>query len=85
HPLIGDTIYGDGLHNRFFRDKFNIKQLYLKAFSLKFTHPDMNRSLDSSLGPSLDPPLTQLVNCHCRWNHSWIQVFDMFGVCPYEP
>jgi tRNA pseudouridine65 synthase len=38
HPLIGDTIYGDGKHNRFFREHLGISQLLLKAYSLEFEH-----------------------------------------------
>ena len=29
HPLIGDTAYGKGLHNRFFREQFGIHRLLL--------------------------------------------------------
>jgi tRNA pseudouridine65 synthase len=69
HPLIGDTLYGDTPHNRFFREKFGVHQLYLKAFSLKFEHPVLN----------------QWVGFHSRWNHSWHQIFDTFNFCPHEP
>jgi tRNA pseudouridine65 synthase len=66
HPLIGDTIYGDGKHNRFFRDKIGGSGLFLKAYSLSMTHPVSQM------------PLTIV----SRWNHQWHQMFDLFGICP---
>jgi tRNA pseudouridine65 synthase len=39
HPLIGDTSYGKGTHNRFFRERYGIERLLLMARSLTFTHP----------------------------------------------
>lgn len=39
HPVIGDTSYGKGTHNRFFRERFGIGRLLLVARELRFTHP----------------------------------------------
>jgi len=39
HPVIGDTTYGDALHNRFFRSRWNVHRLLLAAVELEFTHP----------------------------------------------
>lgn len=39
HPLIGDTVYGDGKHNRLFREKYLINRLLLSAFQVRFIHP----------------------------------------------
>lgn len=39
HPVIGDTTHGDGKHNRFFRDRFENRQLLLHAYALSFEHP----------------------------------------------
>jgi tRNA pseudouridine65 synthase len=39
HPIIGDTTYGDGRHNRFFRDRFHCQRLLLHAAQLVFAHP----------------------------------------------
>ncbi len=66
HPLIGDTIYGDGKQNRFFREDLGMSGLLLKAYSLEVRHPGDGRSL----------------RIQCRWNHLWHSVFDQFGVCP---
>ncbi|MDR3607542.1 MAG: pseudouridine synthase [Oligoflexia bacterium] len=66
HPLIGDTIYGDGHHNRFFREQLEVRALLLKAHSLELAHP-INGS-----------PL----RFRSRWNSMWLKLFDLFGVCP---
>jgi tRNA pseudouridine65 synthase len=39
HPIIGDTKYGNSIHNHFFRDHYNCSCLLLNAVSLKFQHP----------------------------------------------
>ena len=39
HPLIGDTRYGEGRHNRFFRDQFGCHRLLLHAAELTLHHP----------------------------------------------
>lgn len=39
HPIIGDTTYGRGAHNRFFRDRFGVYRLLLHARSIELSHP----------------------------------------------
>ena len=39
HPMIGDTTYGEGRHNRFFREQFGCQRLLLHACELRFSHP----------------------------------------------
>ncbi len=67
HPLIGDTIYGNGEHNRLFREKLEINGLLLKAYSVEMIHPQTGTPLRIT----------------SRWNGMWHQLFDLFGVCPY--
>ena len=45
HPILGDTRYGDGSHNQYFRDTFDCKRLLLAAKSLKFNHPGSGEAL----------------------------------------
>lgn len=40
HPIVGDTTYGDGRQNRFFRDRYGVHRLLLMATKLAFTHPE---------------------------------------------
>ena len=39
HPVIGDTTYGDGDHNKLYRKAFKCGRLVLMATSLAFDHP----------------------------------------------
>ncbi|MBU1641970.1 tRNA pseudouridine(65) synthase TruC [bacterium] len=45
HPIVGDTKYGRGEHNRFFREQFGAHRLMLHAHVLTFIHPESNREL----------------------------------------
>lgn len=39
HHIIGDKIYGKGIHNRFFAQHFGCQRLLLSAIELSLTHP----------------------------------------------
>ena len=39
HPIIGDSSYGKGTHNRFFKTHFNSQRMLLACRSLHFEHP----------------------------------------------
>lgn len=39
HPIIGDTCYGKGVHNRFFAEYFGCRGMLLTAVALTFDHP----------------------------------------------
>jgi tRNA pseudouridine65 synthase len=39
HPLVGDVNYGEGRHNRLFREEFDCRRLLLHASSLIINHP----------------------------------------------
>lgn len=39
HPIVGDTKYGEGRHNRLFREHFDSYRLLLMATELELTHP----------------------------------------------
>lgn len=45
HPLIGDTTYGEGRHNRLFRERLGSERLLLSAVELTIRHPDDGRRL----------------------------------------
>ncbi|MGK5085414.1 pseudouridine synthase [Bdellovibrionota bacterium FG-1] len=66
HPIIGDAIRGDGIHNRLFRDQLQIPSLLLKSQRLEFTHPRTGEPL----------------RIESRWTKKWHKIFDLFGVCP---
>ncbi len=39
HPIVGDTTWGSGKHNRFFRDRYGLRRLMLHALRLALIHP----------------------------------------------
>lgn len=39
HPIIGDSTYGKGRHNRFFQQAFGCHRMLLASISLALTHP----------------------------------------------
>ncbi|CAN5550270.1 tRNA pseudouridine(65) synthase TruC [soil metagenome] len=45
HYIIGDTSHGDWRHNRMFKEEFSCNQLFLHAYSVKFIHPFLNKSI----------------------------------------
>lgn len=60
HPLIGDVNYGEGRHNRYFREQFNCSRLLLHAAELSFPHPEDGRLL--SFTAPLDPVFAGVVD-----------------------
>ncbi|MCC5866818.1 MAG: pseudouridylate synthase [Wenzhouxiangella sp.] len=51
HPVIGDTTYGEGRHNRLFRQFFGCHRLLLHAQELSFQHPADQRSMTLTVQP----------------------------------
>jgi tRNA pseudouridine65 synthase len=66
HPLVGDTVHGDSHHNRFFREHFGEKGLWLKAKSLEFRHPKQGNAI------KIESP----------WTQRWHNVFEKIGWRP---
>jgi tRNA pseudouridine65 synthase len=46
HPIVGDTTYGDGKHNSFFRQQLNLHRLMLVATRLVFQHPFSGKNIE---------------------------------------
>lgn len=65
HPLVGDTTYGNGRHNRFFREHFGLQRLLLVSCELGFSHPYNEQSItiraehETAWQPLLDDPRWQ--------------------------
>jgi tRNA pseudouridine65 synthase len=68
HPIIGDTVHGDGVHNRHWRAEIGRPYLFLKAYSLAFRSPFDGRD----------------VKIASYWNSEWLRVFEQMGICPRE-
>lgn len=45
YPLIGDTTYGHGLHNRLWREHLGVSRLLLTCCDLAVRHPERNSPL----------------------------------------
>lgn len=54
HPVLGDTRYGDGAQNRFFRARFGMRRLVLMAARLAFLHPYNREGVSVVAEPSED-------------------------------
>jgi tRNA pseudouridine65 synthase len=51
HPIIGDSTYGKGRHNRLFAELFGVQRLLLACTRLEFEHPATGRPLVVSASP----------------------------------
>ena len=54
HPVIGDTRFGDGWHNRLFRERFDCHRLLLHAHILEFLHPVTGDNISIRSDPGTD-------------------------------
>lgn len=54
HPIIGDTRHGDGVQNRFFRERFACQRMLLAAVSLCLHHPFAETLLRVEAAPERD-------------------------------
>jgi len=45
HPIIGDSTYGKGRHNRLFAERFGVQRLLLACIGLEFRHPVTGEAL----------------------------------------
>lgn len=52
HPIIGDTTYGKGRHNRFVGEHFGVRRLLLACVELEIAHPDGTGTLRLVAAPS---------------------------------
>lgn len=62
HPIIGDTRYGKGTHNRFFRSHLDSCRLLLASVGLELRHPVSEQTLvlECPLAPDFTDTIDQL-------------------------
>ncbi len=60
HPIIGDTTYGEGRHNRLFRDGLFCSRMLLHAAELSFPHPWSGEIV--TISASLDEEFAQVMH-----------------------
>ncbi len=66
HPIIGDTIYGDGEHNRIWRGLAGQAPLYLKSWVMGFDWPQLDKKISQ----------------WSSFNGTWHRALDWVGFCP---
>jgi len=54
HPIIGDSTYGKGAHNRLFRELFDSHRLLLASVALEFPHPLTGEQVSVIAAPAAD-------------------------------
>lgn len=66
HQVLGDTSYGKGRINQFFREQYGLPRLFLHAHRLEFQHPcrDERVGLRDPLAADLREFLRRLPDCH---------------------
>jgi tRNA pseudouridine65 synthase len=67
HPIIGDTTYGEGRHNRLFRNDLGCSRMLLHAVELSFLHPWSGESV--SITTALDEEFSS-VSRRLGWHNS---------------
>ena len=60
HPIIGDTTYGEGRHNRLFRDELGCSRMLLHAAELSFPHPWSGETV--TISAPLDEEFAQVMH-----------------------
>lgn len=73
HPIVGDTSYGQGVHNRFFRNRYDCHRMLLAAASLSLDHPVTGEPL--RIQAPLDPVFARVVAA-LGWQEAVEQFFS---------
>jgi tRNA pseudouridine65 synthase len=62
HPIVGDSTYGKGRHNRLFAERYGVHRLLLACIGLEFTHPATGATVrvQADAGPEFDALRRQL-------------------------
>ena len=51
HPIIGDSTYGKGRHNRLFAERYGVRRLMLACVRLGFDHPASGQRINITADP----------------------------------
>jgi tRNA pseudouridine65 synthase len=82
HPIIGDTCYGKGAHNRLFRERLGIKGLLLTAVRLGLVHPSTGeRIIIAAPLPARFKTLFRRVGWEAAWQR-FLATDSDGGLCP---
>jgi len=67
HPIIGDTTYGEGRHNRLFRKELGCSRMLLHAVELSFIHPWSGETV--TINAALDHEFSSVIR-QLGWQYS---------------
>jgi tRNA pseudouridine65 synthase len=54
HPIIGDSTYGKGRHNRLFAERYGVRRLMLACVRLAFDHPATGQPINVAADPGAE-------------------------------
>ncbi len=54
HPIVGDSTYGKGRHNRLFAELFGVRRLLLACTRLEFEHPVSGQRVEVTAPPGAE-------------------------------
>jgi tRNA pseudouridine65 synthase len=54
HPIIGDSTYGKGRHNRLFAERYAVRRLLLACVRIAFDHPATGQRIDVAADPGAE-------------------------------
>ncbi|NJD32328.1 MAG: pseudouridylate synthase [Gammaproteobacteria bacterium] len=62
HPIVGDSTYGKGRHNRLFAERYGVRRLLLACVGLEFAHPSTGATVrvQANAGPEFEALRRQL-------------------------
>ena len=79
HPIVGDSTYGKGRHNRLFAERYGVRRLLLACTALDFPHPDGGRRIAVRAHPGVE--FEQLAR-EFGWPRPWDAAADTLSPVP---
>ncbi len=72
HNLVGDTMYGKGVTNNFFRQNFDLHRLFLHASRLTFIHPFSAKKIEI-----YSPLPDELASVLSKLSSQWLDAHEL--------
>lgn len=82
HPIIGDSTYGKGRHNRLFAERYGVRRLLLACTGLDFPHPNDGRRISVRARPGVE---FDRLAAEFGWPRPWDAAADVVSPVPSSP
>jgi tRNA pseudouridine65 synthase len=82
HPIVGDSTYGKGRHNRLFAERYGVRRLLLACVGLVFTHPATGQTVCVRADPG---PEFEALRRQLQWNTVPPPAPPGLNPCPSSP